>query len=120
MAPPLEEESEVNFLHEGAATAVKAAENLTRSLSHNVQWGMDAAAEATKALVGAGPPKRPASPPPSPPAAAAPAAAPAAPERQATRSRSILRRSGSSVSSGAGHSSSPQFSPQLSSAEQNR
>ena len=60
MAPPLEEESEVNFLHEGAATAVKAAENLTRSLSHNVQWGMDAAAEATKALVGAGPPKRPA------------------------------------------------------------
>ena len=40
---PLEEESEVNFLHEGAATAVKAAENLTRSLSHNVQWGMDAA-----------------------------------------------------------------------------
>ena len=93
MAAPLEEESEVNFLQEGAATAVKAAENLSRSLSHNVQWGMDAATEHMHALVGAGPPKRPAlgSPPPSPPAAAAPAAA----ERQATRS--ILRRSGSSV-----------------------
>ena len=44
MAAPLEDNDEPNYLQEGAAAAVKAAESLSKGLSQNVQWGIDAAA----------------------------------------------------------------------------
>ena len=44
MAPPLGDDDEPSYLQEGAAAAVRAAESLSRGVSQNVQWGIDAAA----------------------------------------------------------------------------
>ena len=44
MAAPLGGDDVPNYLQEGAAAAVKAAESLSRGLSQNVQWGIGAAA----------------------------------------------------------------------------
>ena len=93
MVAPLGDDDEPNYLQEGAAAAVRAAESLSRGLSQNVQWGIDAAAGH---LAGVGRPKPSPlrSPPPSPPA-------------ESPGTRSILRQSSSRVSSDAGPSVSP-------------